>query len=260
MRCVVVTGRAADIERLCAAAGLIELAGIEETPDGEVRLWPADEGDAVMLCERLRQWQPRLDSVPDGVNWNESWQRGWQPMEVGRRFYLVPPWDGESATPAGRLRLAMHPGTAFGNGDHPATHLCLAAMEDELKAGDVFLDIGCGSGLLGEAAMLLGARQAWGCDVTPGLGSFTGSVDAVRSASCDYVAANIQLGVLIGIADGIRRVLRPGGRAVLSGVLAEQAGELAAAARGSGLAVMGRAEQQGWAALRVARAQGEEAS
>lgn len=247
-----------------AAAADVELAGVEEPAEeerGTLRLWLADDGDAAPLAARLRAWAPRIESADTGQNWNEAWQRSeWRAIEVGRRFFLVPPWDGfaAAATPPGRIRLAMHAGTAFGNGDHPATHLCLMAMEEELWADDVFLDVGCGSGLLGEAAVALGARAAWGCDVARGIGSFTGSVDAVRTASCDYVAANIQLGVLLELLGDIRRVLRPGGRGVLSGILPEQRAELEAASRAAGLMCSngggGAAtmELSGWAAVRIA--------
>lgn len=254
MQCVVVSCEVpAEIEAVLAAAAMIELSGVEEVDGGSLRLWPASAGDVDQLRERLGKWPTRVESVADGQDWNEDWQRReWRAIEVGQRFFLAPPWDAESATPSGRIRLAMHPGTAFGNGDHPATHLCLMAMEQDLRAGDVFLDVGCGSGLLGQAADALGAGQVFGCDLAPGLGSFTGSVDAVRGGSCDYVAANIQLGVLTAILGQIRRVMKPGGRGVLSGVLPEQVEELTGAAGRSGLAVKGRAELGGWAAVRVA--------
>jgi ribosomal protein L11 methyltransferase len=248
---VIKTSQPDDVEVIFSLAAFIELAGIEEQP-GNVRLWPAQEADAGELCARLARWAPVVETVED-QNWNEAWQLDWQPIRVGDRFYLVPPGH-PAGTPAGRLRLEMHPGTAFGNGDHPTTHLCLLAMERDLRPGEVFLDIGCGSGLLGEAARALGAAHAFGCDLDPSAlrpGAFLGSVDAVRAAACDYVVANIQLGVLLQLLPDIARVLRPGGRGVLSGVLPEQMNDLQRAASALGLSGHAVTVLNEWASVKI---------
>jgi ribosomal protein L11 methyltransferase len=240
-----------EMETVLAEAAFIEVTGIEEL-DGLLRLWVADERDAGELGVRLSRWHPTIERV-ESRNWNETWQREWKAVEVGERFYLVPPGD-TSATPAGRVRLEMHAGIAFGNGDHPTTQLCLAEMERGLRTGDSFLDVGCGSGLLGQAARALGAGRVWGCDLDPAAvrsGAFIGSVDAVRSASCDYIVANIRLGVLVAILPEIVRVMRPGSRGLLSGVLPEQLGDLRAAAASAGLICGTERIADGWALLKV---------
>ena len=240
---------------MAAAAVAAELAGVEEGGDGKVRLWLAEGEDAGELCRRLEPWRPVVERVEDR-NWNEPWQSEWKPVEIGQRFFLVPP-DDPAPTPSGRIRLAMHPGTAFGNGDHPTTHLCLIAMERDLRGGDTFLDIGCGSGLLGEAARALGAGHTIGCDLDGAAvrrDAFVGSVSAVRSASCDFVAANIQLGVLIEIMPEVARVMRPGGRGVLSGILAEQVEPLRRALMRHGLQPGLTAILDGWMSVGVTTA------
>ena len=242
---------------MAAAAVAAELAGVEEGGDGKVRLWLAEGEDAGELCRRLEPWRPVVERVEDR-NWNEPWQSEWKPVEIGQRFFLVPP-DDPAPTPSDRIRLAMHPGTAFGNGDHPTTHLCLMAMEREVRGGDTFLDIGCGSGLLGEAARALGAGRVIGCDVDAAAvrrDAFVGSVSAVRSASCDFVAANIQLGVLIEIMPEIARVMRPGGRGVLSGILAEQVEPLLQALMMHGLQPGLTAILDGWMSVGVTASAG----
>ena len=253
MTSVVIACGEAEIDAVMALAAFADLAGVEESK-GQLRLWLNDDGEAAALAERLRAWHPAIERA-EARNWNEAWQGEWKPAEVGERFYLVPPGD-DSPARDGRIRLAMHAGTAFGNGDHATTHLCLMAMERYLRPGDTFLDVGCGSGLLGEAARALGAGRVAGCDLDPAAvrrGSFVGSVNAVRSASCDFVVANIQLGVLVELMPAFARVLRANGRLILSGVLDEQLADLREAVEAAGLIPSASDSLAGWASLLVSR-------
>jgi ribosomal protein L11 methyltransferase len=164
-------------------------------------------------------------------NWNQPWQARWQPQLIGRRWFLAPPWDASPA-PAGRIRLDLHPGTAFGNGDHPATHLCLEAMEELVRPGGTFLDIGCGSGLLCLAAQALGASAAAGCDVDSAAVAqarrhgvsltWAGSAAAGACPAFDLVVANLPAPVTLELLPEIRRVARPGAHLIASGLLEEQ--------------------------------------
>ncbi len=192
------------------------------------------------LC-RLRAWFDRpFDASALGGEWVEEEERdwvavsreGWEPLEVGERFFLVPAWR-DDPTPPGRLRLAIDSGTACGTGYHEATQLCLAALERWLKPGDTLLDVGTGSGILAEAALLLGAGRAIGCDIDPEAVAyarqrtsahlFTGSLRSVRDQVADTLVANINQATLLALAPAIRRVLKPGGRAILSGYRTEEA-------------------------------------
>jgi len=154
-------------------------------------------------------------------DWIQSSRDLLQPMEVGRRFFLVPEWRDDPA-PAGRFRIAVNPGMAFGTGVHETTRLCIEALEDYLRPGMRVLDVGTGSGILARAASLLGAGMCFACDVDPvaveiaGIG-FVGSVDAVRSASVDLVVANISPEAIVKLAPDLARVLRPGGVLLASG-------------------------------------------
>jgi ribosomal protein L11 methyltransferase len=144
-----------------------------------------------------------------------------QPLEVGRRFFLVPEWRDDPAPP-GRFRITVNPGLAFGTGVHETTRLCLEALEDLVKPGIDVLDVGTGSGILATAARLLGASRVIACDIDPeavriaGHG-FVGSADAVRSATVDLVVANISPEAIIALAPEFARVLRVGGTLVASG-------------------------------------------
>lgn len=167
------------------------------------------------------------------INWNEAWQKTWQPLLVGERWYLAPPWS-RKPTPPGRIRLSMHAGNFFGNGDHATTQMLLAAMERTVSKRTSFLDIGCGSGLLCMAAHKLGARKLAGCDLDPEAiraarkrfrhaDYRVGSTDLYSDATWDVCAANLALGVLEQIEPELRRILKPGGTLLISGVLTEQA-------------------------------------
>jgi ribosomal protein L11 methyltransferase len=143
-------------------------------------------------------------------------------MEVGARFFLAPAWR-DDPTPAGRFRIVVNPGMAFGTGAHETTRLCLEALEEFVKPGASVLDVGTGSGILAQAAALLGAGKVYACDTDPvavqiaGSG-FVGSVDAVAPAAVDVVVANINPEVIVRIAPDLVRVLRPGGVLLASGL------------------------------------------
>ena len=194
-----------------------------DTGEGWAKAWFANHDEARRCAGELNG---QICAEPIH-NWNENWQSEWKPQAIGRRLWLTPPWD-ESEAPAGRIRLNMHPGTLFGNGDHPTTQLCLEALEEHITPGCTVIDVGCGSGLLIEAARLLGSDRAIGCDLDPAAAktapcAFQGSVDALASGCADIVIANIQLGVLETLMPELNRVLRPSsGILILSGILEEQ--------------------------------------
>jgi len=107
-------------------------------------------------------------------------------------------------------------------GVHETTRLCLEALEDLVQPGIDVLDVGTGSGILAQAARLLGAARVIACDIDPeavriARQGFIGSADAVRSAAVDLVVANISPEAIIALAPEFARVLRPGGTLVASG-------------------------------------------
>jgi ribosomal protein L11 methyltransferase len=149
----------------------------------------------------------------EDVDWVAATQDAWPPLSVGARFFVVAPWRTE-ATPPGRFRLEINPGMQCGTGQHPCTQLCLAAMERLIRPGDSVLDVGSGSGILSQAAKLLGAGRVIACDVDAGAAAaspvpfFIGSVDAVRSGAFDVVVANINEDVIGRLRPEFERVAR----------------------------------------------------
>lgn len=156
-------------------------------------------------------------------DWVALSREGWQHRAIGTRLWLAPDWDS-TPTPQGRIRIHYRDGMSCGSGEHPCTRLCLAAMDELMPAGAVFLDVGAGSGLLLEAASKLGASVAAGCEIDPAMltpGSFLGSLRSVRTASIDFVVANINEYEVERLMPDIQRVLKPGGTALTSGFRGE---------------------------------------
>ncbi len=181
----------------------------------------------------------------------DDWQQRWRAHAVracfGGRLWLLPrdePFDVPVPDPADRrvhAVLRLDPGLAFGSGSHPTTRLCLAGLA-ELALEDVrVLDYGCGSGILALAACLLGAREVVAVDHDPqalvatrdnaaynGIGERRLSVAepdevlARAAAPFDVVVANILANPLVALAAELTRLTAPGGRLMLSGLLADQ--------------------------------------
>jgi ribosomal protein L11 methyltransferase len=213
--------------------GVIE----EDLPEGRCRLqafFEAGTGGAGLLSQfsgcgaTLRRQEAREEAR----DWAGEARAQWQPLAVGERFFLAPAWRDDPA-PAGRLRLEMPPGTAPGTGLHAATQLALEALELCVRPGDCVFDLGTGSGILAASARLLGAGTVIACDVEwdaaaaahqycgPAAAVFAGSARSLRDASVDVVVANISAAALTALAGEIVRILKPGGKALLTGFTGE---------------------------------------
>jgi ribosomal protein L11 methyltransferase len=239
--------------------------------------FPADER-AEDARQRLREalWylgrlypmpEPTFNTVRD-EDWAEAWKKHYHPVRLGRRLYIRPEWSAIPDMRPDDIVLALDPGMAFGTGTHPTTQLCLIATE-ELLAGwpavDV-LDLGCGSGILGIAAIKLGARRVLALDtdplavasaqenaarngVTDQITIQQGSLDTLRASPrhFDLLLVNILAKVIIEMCDqGLGDVLREGGKAVFSGIIEDQADDVEAALRRAGLEPYRRRVQGDW--------------
>ena len=191
-------------------------SGIADEPGG-VRAFFSDDELVPEILKFFRRWAPELRIEPD-VNWDTVWQDAWPPMLVGERFFLVPTWRSDP-TPAGRLRLDIYPGMACGTGRHPATQLCLEAMERYVQPGGTVVDIGSGSGILSAAAQLLGASRVIACDIDHdtvkiacqrvGVPFFTGSAEAVQSGCATVIVANINSETIERLRHEFERIRNP---------------------------------------------------
>lgn len=216
-------GRAVD--DITARLADFEIDGIEEQPDA-VAAYFQDRETAQAVADEFATDSP--EEMEDR-NWSAELQAGWQPMEVGARFFLCPPWM-DAVTPPGRIHLEMISGNVFGGGDHPTSQLCLEMLETLIQPGQTIADIGAGTGILTRAARALGAR-AYGCDIDPAsapLVDILGSADSMATARFDGIIANIHLAVHRQLRAEFLRLARPGAWLLASGFLPEQAAEIAA--------------------------------
>jgi ribosomal protein L11 methyltransferase len=205
-------------------------AGIVELNPQTVRSFFEDGVSRTALLKLFPGARQRQEEARD---WVQTARDLLQPMEVGRRFFLVPEWRDDAA-PEGRFRITVNPGMAFGTGVHETTQLCIAALEDYLRPGMSVLDVGTGSGILAKAAKLLGAGNVTACDTDPvaveiaGQG-FVGSVDAVASGAVDLVMANISPEAIASLAVDLLRVRKAGGVLLASGFEAHEVEQVRAA-------------------------------
>lgn len=177
-----------------------------------------------------------IDLLED-KDWEREWMSHYQPIQCGERLWICPSWR-EPVDP-GAVNLRLDPGLAFGTGTHPTTFLCLQWLDRQALTGAKLVDYGCGSGILGIAALLLGAERVTAIDTDPQALAATrdnlrrnGLADArlksylpeaAPAATYDIVVANILAGPLIELAPRLAAYLPAGGRIALSGILCEQA-------------------------------------
>lgn len=192
--------------------------GIVEPAGHKLRAFFEDFADRVALLARYPGSAIRIEEDRD---WVQAARDLLQPMEVGQRFFLVPEWRDDPAPP-GRFRIAINPGMAFGTGVHETTRLCIEALEQYLQPGMTMLDVGTGSGILRQAAVMLGAGKTYACDIDPiaveiAGDAFVGSVDAVRTGSIDLAVANISPEAIVALAPELLRAVRSDGILLVSG-------------------------------------------
>ena len=179
----------------------------------------------------------RIEKLEEN-DWVRLTQSQFDPIRISPRLWIVPTWH-MPADPAA-INIALDPGLAFGTGSHPTTRLCLRWLDANLASGETVLDYGCGSGILAIAALKLGAGNAIGVDIDAQAVQASRDnaqanrvradfflPDDIRLAQYDVVVANILTNPLRALAPLLAGATRPGGRIVLSGILAAQAAEVA---------------------------------
>jgi len=230
-----------------------------------------DEADDQAVIVAAAAGQAGLAKLPkfttrkvENQDWVRLTQSQFAPIHIGKNIWVVPSWH--EAPDPDALILELDPGLAFGTGSHPTTRLCMEWLEAHPAPGKTVLDYGCGSGILAMVAKKVGAGEVVGVDIDPQ--AIESAADNAQRNHCeieyflpdtfaqsahaeqkfDIVVANILSSPLKLMAPMLSGRVAPGGALILSGVLARQAEEVAAAyAPFIKLGVW--AEQDGWVAL-----------
>ena len=225
------------------------------------------EGQKALRAIRAAYGEVAVAMVEDS-DWENNWREFYKPIEVGEKLAVVPEW--EPIPEDGRLPLRLDPGLIFGTGSHATTRMCLAVLESYVNQNTRVLDLGCGSGILGIGALVLGAKSCLGCDIDPkapdvvmanaalnGIGAdrLTACAgDVIADASLrrgfgtgyDLVLANIVSDVIIPLAPHVPGFLAPGGVFITSGIIEGRQDEVRAAIERAGLRVVDHHCEEEW--------------
>ncbi len=200
-------------------------------------------------------------------DWANNWKKYFKPLVVGEQLLICPTWEQPGALGDGRKVLKIDPGMAFGTGGHDTTRLVLSVLEKTVTKGCDLLDVGCGSGILSIAALLLGANRALGVDIDPLAvrtaiengeendmtsprytiveGDLVDKVDG----QFDVIVANIVADAIIMLSPAVRPFLKDGGTYVVSGIIDSREQDVLPALDAAGFAVTERFESNGWVCL-----------
>lgn len=180
------------------------------------------------------------EEILEDKDWEREWMDNYHPMQFGKRLWVCPSW--KEAPEPDAVNMMLDPGLAFGTGTHPTTALCLEWLDSQNLDGFKVVDYGCGSGILGIAALLLGADHVTAVDID--LQALQASKDNLArnklsedrlnvylpektpEVEGDLIVANILAGPLVELAPTIAKHVKSGGLLALSGLLAEQAGAI----------------------------------
>ena len=224
------------------------------------------------LKERLTAAGIEYKAGSDGVNdsdWNENWKKYFHATEIGKRLTIVPSWE-EYDNRENRVLLHIDPGAAFGTGTHATTSLCLELLQDYIKDGFKMLDIGCGSGILAIASVLLGAESAVGVDIDAqsvktarenaelnGVSDRTefivGDLAEKVSGRFPVVCANIVADVVIRLLDGAEKYIADGGVLIVSGIIDIRENDVLEAAKRHGYEILQKRYRDNWCAFALRR-------
>ncbi|MDP4153091.1 MAG: 50S ribosomal protein L11 methyltransferase [Bacillota bacterium] len=209
--------------------------------------------------------------------WADNWKKYYKPIAIGSRLLIRPVWE-EIYDAGDRIVLTLNPGMSFGTGSHQTTALCLELLQKYDCDGKTMLDLGCGSGILSIAALLLGADSAVAVDIDknaadiaaenaalndfglPEYETIAGNIlentdlqDKLIETKFDIITANIVADVIIPLCPLASELLNDNGIFIVSGIITERADEVKRALTEAGFDISNIMERDGWCAFSVSK-------
>ena len=234
-----------------------------------IKCYLTDDEDGIAVLRRINAaYDDVTTSYVEDSDWENNWREYYKPIEVGEKLVVVPEW--EEAPQDGRLPLRLDPGLIFGTGSHATTRMCLAALEKFSKPGVRVLDLGCGSGILGIGALILGCDSCLGVDIDPkapdvvmsnaalnGIGAdkmtaWAGDIIADASLRArigggyQLVLANIVADVIIPLSAVVHQFMAPGAVFICSGIIEHRWPETEAALISNGFEILDHKSEEEW--------------
>ena len=204
-------------------------------------------------------------------DWQNNWKQYFHPMEIGEKLLIRPLWINEFNA-NGRKVLNIEPGLAFGTGSHPTTKLCLETLERYIDEESCVLDIGCGSGILSVASLLLGAKKAFGVDIDslavktalenakandfepPVFDAVQGNLSDKVSGKYNIVVANIVADIIMEFNTQVGEFLTDDGIYITGGIIETREDEVVASFYANGFEIIERYEDKGWLVFALKKA------
>ncbi len=220
------------------------------------------------LKERLTAEGIGYKAEAVGVNdsdWNENWKKYFHATEIGEKLAIVPSWE-KYENKNNRTILQIDPGAAFGTGTHATTSLCLEMLQNYVNDCTEMLDIGCGSGILAVASVLLGAKTAVGVDidaqsvktakanaeinsVTDKTEFIVGDLAEKVSGKYSVVCANIVADVVIRLLGNVKNYMEENAVLIVSGIIDVREKDVLNAAEKQGFTVTEKRYKDNWCAF-----------
>jgi len=245
--------------------------GLEQKYSGlsRIKCYLSDDEEGEKLLDGIKAagFDPKTATVEDS-DWENNWKQYYKPLPIGERLIVVPEW--EEAGDTERIALRLDPGLLFGTGTHATTRMCLESLERFAGKGKRALDLGCGSGILGIGAMVLGCDESVGVDIDTKAPDIAGdnarlngipmdsfkihagditadaSLHRMLGTGYDIVLANIVSDVIIMLSPFVRGFMAEGGVFISSGIIDGRENEVQAALESAGFTVESHLHEDNW--------------
>lgn len=234
-----------------------------------IKCYLTDNSEGQEMLRKIKAAYGDIETAfVEDSDWENNWREYYKPIPVGEKLVVVPEW--EEIPQDGRLPLRLDPGLIFGTGSHATTRMCLAALEKYSHPGVKVLDLGCGSGILGIGALILGCDSCFGVDVDPkapavvmsnaalnGIGPDRMQVcagDIIADTSLQkylgsgyhLVLANIVADVIIPLSAVVRRFMAEGAVFICSGIIEHRWPETEAALKSNSFEILEHRSEDEW--------------